>query len=132
MDIITILTIGIPTLASIVVGVILRKQINSQNELLANYKNYIETTDWKKIKEHYENYVIPQLEELYTRNNLNSIRDVVANSQKYEERIKKEFEELLSVCVFCLKRMEKEDAMKLIDSLKFGKSDIQALLDDAQ
>jgi hypothetical protein len=49
----------IPTIAIIVVGVILRKQIKSQQEILEMYKGYASTFDSKKYKEAYEDVHIP-------------------------------------------------------------------------
>lgn len=130
MDISSILTIAIPTIATTIVGIILKKQINSQNQIIQNYKDYIQTTDWKKVKEQYETFTIPELENLHITDKLNTLRNIYIERKKYDDRVKQEFEELLATCVFCLKQLDKEQAKKIVETLKFGKSDIQALLDE--
>ena len=36
-------------IATVVVGIILKRQINSQNQIIANYKGYIESTDATRV-----------------------------------------------------------------------------------
>ncbi len=42
-----------------IVGYILRNQIKSQKETINNLEQYIKTTDWKKVKEFYEEFLMP-------------------------------------------------------------------------
>lgn len=56
-----IVTSGVPTIAIIIVGFILDRQVKSQKELIESQRDYINTTDWKKIKEYYEDFEIPSL-----------------------------------------------------------------------
>jgi gas vesicle protein len=52
---------GIPTIAVVIVGFILRNQIKAQNEMIENYQEYIKTIDWKSVKEWYEKFEIPKI-----------------------------------------------------------------------
>lgn len=121
MDISSLLTIAIPTIAIAIVGVVLKNQIKSQDQLLKNYKDYIETTDWKKVAEVLTNQ--------FADDKINTLKELLFEKKKHDERMKEEFEELMSVCVYCLKQLDKDHAKRIVETLKYHKSAMQDFLD---
>jgi hypothetical protein len=49
-----LITTGVPTVVTLIVGVILRSQIKAQREMMETYKNYLQVLDISKIKDLHE------------------------------------------------------------------------------
>jgi hypothetical protein len=109
-----ILTIGIPTIAVIIVGFILNKQIQTQNTLLNGYKDFIATTDYKKAKEFYEDIVIPK-EIAKAREEMSiSLETEIQKNKPHFEGIAKESGEMASFIAYVLlSELSKEQGRKL-------------------
>lgn len=87
-------------IGTIVVGVILSRQIKSQAEILNNYKDYISTIDLNKIKQFHDlekSSIITQAE-IETRNFI----------QKIDSDFHHQFDEMATFTYIMLSKMTKE------------------------
>src|SRR5438067_673329 len=100
---------GILTIVSIVftgiVGYVLMAQIKSQKETINNLEQYIKTIDWKKVKEFYDEFLIPSEKLKAVKPHLNEkeelinyVRFVITPAIKLDVDINKFVENNLPSC----------------------------------
>ena len=125
MEVSVIISAIIPTCATIIVGVILSKQIVSQKEMIDNYKNYIAATDWEKVKKFYEGVEIPKLkreflghihnfEDLHNELYANST-ELHTNAAQLDAKRVAQIKELITFILLTLKQFPKEQAIEIIE-----------------
>ncbi len=92
MDWTNLIMVIIPTITTAIVGVILSRQIKSQQTIINNLNNYINTTDWKQVKEFYDDFKVPSVKEI-TRQ---QIIDEYGKTPQEHEKLIDDYNELLN------------------------------------
>jgi hypothetical protein len=110
-----LITTGIPTAAVLIVGFILRRQIKSQSEIIEKYKAYIETIDWRKVKDHYEEFRIPQEVEKAKKEVIDQVEKQVRELTPMVDDLVDQHLEMTRFCaIVLLNHLDKETGQSLV------------------